>query len=813
MPPEPKETGAADRAGRLCEAANNASGLTRNIYFTFLLLGTYIAVTIGSTTDEQLLEVAPVTLPILNVGIPIVAFYAVVPWLFLLFHFYLLLQLYLLARKLHLFDAAVLTIDDEVSRADQYAQLFPFPFNYMVVDHQQGRLNRVLFGLVVWVTVILLPLILLVGAQIRFLPYHDAAITWSSRAAILMDLVFLWTFWPKIVTPSADIRRDWWMRIITGPVERIKIVIGWIGSFKRRLPPKIRKSGRPARARGILPLALTSFVAIVLSMLVAVLPGGSMETWVAHTIPERWLSAGERYGGHPYFGLTYLLFDASKAPFHRSLDLAGKTLVAGEPSAEVLAELQSDESAARERVLKQIIGLNLANRDLRFADFRNARMPKVNLRGSNLHGADLRLANLSRADMRPFDITDGGSCVLQEQERRLEENEQKQADINPPREPDGLYCLTNLQSTRLSGVSLENGTLGFADLQGTDMRDAQLQGARLGHARLQETNMQSVNAQDAYARYAKLSGARLVLAKLQGADLRNAHLQGASLFKVNLQGARLYDAQLIGAELSESQLQGADFGGAELQGADLERAMLYGARLTRTDLRGATLVGAKVQGADMRAARLDGADLTDAGLQGAALDRARLNGVDLQRAAIGGTSLTGTQFELSNFNELKRKEFTEEEYKALEERMRDKRRLDYINDKELLDKILQRLRKAIGREARFRSADAPEKVYCDGDTPFKTCLYDKDSKDYNLMLVDRFLAPLACNDVDIARSMLRRLHISRGEAPGLMWRKLSLADSLMRPDCQAGSGFLDELKGKYGEMSIKAKMYGVTLER
>lgn len=52
----------------------------------------YIGITIASTTDEQLLLVSPVTLPLLNVDLPIVDFYVVVPWLFTLIHFYLILQ-------------------------------------------------------------------------------------------------------------------------------------------------------------------------------------------------------------------------------------------------------------------------------------------------------------------------------------------------------------------------------------------------------------------------------------------------------------------------------------------------------------------------------------------------------------------------------------------------------------------------------------------------------------------------------------------------------------------------------------------------
>ena len=101
-----------------------------------MLFDTYIDITIGSTTDKQLLKVSPVTLPILNIQLPIVAFYAVILWQFLLFHFNLLIQLYLLSRKLYLFDAVVAEIHDKVVQNEQRIRLFHFPLSQMLTGAQ-----------------------------------------------------------------------------------------------------------------------------------------------------------------------------------------------------------------------------------------------------------------------------------------------------------------------------------------------------------------------------------------------------------------------------------------------------------------------------------------------------------------------------------------------------------------------------------------------------------------------------------------------------------------------------------------------------
>ena len=207
------------RVERLGGAVNDSAALVRNLYFSFLLLGTYIAVTIGATTDEQLLKGEPVTLPIIGVDLPIFAFYGVTPWLLLLFHLNLLMQLHLLSRRVHLFNAAVEQLADADLRREHRIGLFPFPFVQMMAGDRTARLTRWLSGLTVWVTIILLPLLLVLAAQVTFLPYHDVVMTGWQRLAVLLDVVLIWIFWPMIVTPVGQLVRLWWFRLWQGPLD------------------------------------------------------------------------------------------------------------------------------------------------------------------------------------------------------------------------------------------------------------------------------------------------------------------------------------------------------------------------------------------------------------------------------------------------------------------------------------------------------------------------------------------------------------------------------------------------------------------
>ena len=52
--------------------------------------------------------------------------------------------------------------------------------------------------LIALISLIIGPIALLVFFQLQFLPYHDEAISWWQRVALVLDLVLLWMLWPSI---------------------------------------------------------------------------------------------------------------------------------------------------------------------------------------------------------------------------------------------------------------------------------------------------------------------------------------------------------------------------------------------------------------------------------------------------------------------------------------------------------------------------------------------------------------------------------------------------------------------------------------
>ena len=207
--------------------------------------------------------------------------------------------------------------------------------------------------------------------------------------------------------------------------------------------------------------------------------------------------------------------------FHRNLDLQEKLLVANDPDLETLAKLQEPELKQQDRLalLVKIKGLDLKNRDLRFANLSKTKLWKADLRQTKLQQADLSNAKLHGIQWR-------------------------------------LVCLwgANLREPELQGADLL-----ITYLQGADFWRAELQGAQLGAAELQGATLREADLQGADFWYANLQGGDFGRAELQYAYLGHAKLQGANLVKAQLQCAYLEQAQMQGADLEYAQVGSANF--------------------------------------------------------------------------------------------------------------------------------------------------------------------------------------------------------------------------------------------------------------
>ncbi len=702
-PPAPP----ADNTEKLLGAANAASGPARNAWLAHLGLLAYLLITLAGVTDRDLLLNSPVELPVIKVAIPPFSFFLAAPILLLLVHLSLLVQHVMLARKYQHFSEEI--GDNEKNGARDHPDrrlVHNYVFSQLMAGPKPPLPLRMLMGLMIFVTFSLLPLLVLIFFQVKFLPYHDVATTHLHRLAILLDFILLFLVRPFIA--AAHLR----------PKGR-ELGVG-------------NKSSTWAFSYRSLSIAVSlCLVLMPFSLLVATVPQGcfwpgakltedcfSLDTKAAYL----WRAAQPEYSDEQQravfaptawlFGFDVLQDQIPRAwwqgPFfHRNLKLSESTLVREEPSLDVIASYLRAEETEEDAFTDLARGLSLGGRDLRYADLRAARFYKADLRGVKLQGALLSNANLH------------GAAISE----------------------------ANLQKADLFDAKMQGADLRETDLGGgADLRSANLERAFLSSANLQGAEIIRANLKEADLRSANLQRAAMSGANLQGADLSSANLREADLFDAKMQGAEIIRANLQEADLRSANLQGAAISGANLQGADLSSANLQEADLFDAKMQGAAIIRANLQGADLSEADLRGAVLIAADLQGASLDGTDLRGADLTRAKIWQTTPPSV-------GALEHADLTEINISSLDEVARNRLRtlIDETTNEALKARLQARLRPLLSTDADEEWKASAERKFWEAISTSPKPTPDK---------LSDFLAELACEDSTggrIANGVARRV--------------------------------------------------------
>jgi uncharacterized protein YjbI with pentapeptide repeats len=206
---------------------------------------------------------------------------------------------------------------------------------------------------------------------------------------------------------------------------------------------------------------------------------------------------------------------------------------------------------------------------------------KAPLGTPNLKGADLRNANMLRAFLPGAD---------------LREARMQGADLRHARMQGAFFDQAEMQGADLREAKMQGAGFSWAHMQGVNLNRAKMQSANFNRAQMQGANLSG----------AQMQGTDLHDANLQGVDLRGALMPGANLYRVEMQGSRFFRAKMQGVNLRQAEMQGATLQEAQMQGADLTRAKMKGADFSRANMQGAVLSHAKMRNADCRGVALEG---------------------------------------------------------------------------------------------------------------------------------------------------------------------------------------------------------------
>src|SRR6202045_330596 len=187
-------------AEALASTLNHSAERVQTLWFSFLTFMVYLAIATGTTTHRMLFLESPLNLPVLNIPLPLLGFYILTPIIFVTFHFYMLLNLVLLARTAKSFEDALVRAfpEDGEARETFRMRIENTLFVQLLVGGRLERegINAKLLSLMALITLALAPVALLLYLQIKFLPYHSEWRTWLHRGLLALDLILVWTLWP-----------------------------------------------------------------------------------------------------------------------------------------------------------------------------------------------------------------------------------------------------------------------------------------------------------------------------------------------------------------------------------------------------------------------------------------------------------------------------------------------------------------------------------------------------------------------------------------------------------------------------------------
>ncbi len=497
-------------AEQLLSSVNDAANAVSTRFVTFVSVGAYVAVTVASTTHEMLLRASNlVTLPLLNAQIPIIGpfgFYTIAPWLIVLLHSDLLLQLSILGNELARFDQELNQVE-EPKRTLLRQRVANFYYVLYLSGGAPSRFLHLLSAFITWMTAVMIPLALLLFIQIRFLPFHSPFDTWLHRAAIIVDVglilfILMPRLWPRL---RATARHT-----------------GWKLLFRQAVSVPIF-------------IALACAVTLFVSLVVATIPDGP--------------------GGTSYFA--------------QNMELRERVLTANVLSPEDINALRDagDPEKLREVLAKVMPFQALQGRDFRYADLYNAVLPRLDLRAVRSDNGEPAAPLPADCDARR-DCEDPPDCEERGLQRtQLIGANFAWASMQGAMFDEAILDESNLSWAKLQDGSLNRAHLNRAILASARLRGARLESAKLCGADLSEAEMDGSVVVGAHLRGANLRGARLSSANLAGADLRGADLSDADLTDANLTGARLQGAVLRGAKTRGARFDGANVELADLSAA------------------------------------------------------------------------------------------------------------------------------------------------------------------------------------------------------------------------------------------------------
>ncbi len=474
-----------------------SSDKNNKLLIIFYLTTLYIFISVLNTTDLMLLlPVDTFKMPLIDFELDLIYFYILAPLILILLHFNILFNYHEHLRKLDAYKSefTVETIDSSM-------------YNYVYVSLKHGLKKGKAIKVVLWLLVYLFPLLVLVAIYQRFADYHHQAITLLHLTIILIDVILICFY---LYVNSSYLKRTLSFWIFLGS----SIVVG------------------------VLEL---SYFFIFFYPLVS-----DYESELIFK-NKNWYVQGVCSAHRLFLGPDR---NQPKDCFPRIV-VTDKDIVKISKSSIYIPSLFSKYGKTdKELILQFGARVNLANRNLRYANLQNCILTRA-----DMHNTELQASNLNYTHLQAVKFDNA-----QLQDAKMREVKLQKAE----------FINTQLQGVSLVGADMtrtsfyDESNLSYAHMQGTtlfmtEFGDSYLEGADFRSAKLNETEFFNVNLRNASFKKAKVTNVSFYESQLKGVDFSGAHLTEVKFFKDNMNEALFQKAKLSEVSFSEGNRSSIDF--------------------------------------------------------------------------------------------------------------------------------------------------------------------------------------------------------------------------------------------------------------
>jgi uncharacterized protein YjbI with pentapeptide repeats len=408
-----KKTDFLEEATKTLDSLNKEASVARGVWITFNVVLAILAVSAMAVTHEDLFFGNPKSIPILNVEVPVTWFFFLSPPFIILLHFAMLLEHSLLARKAVAFNDILTQSNSSDAQKSIRHRASTYFFVQNIVAPDQSRI--ILWGtrLISWITLDLVPILVILLFQFQFLPYQHTTISWAHRIFVTVAVINVFVMGLSRRLPTLSIAQAFTSLARSNKVAFSAFILlltlptglTWLVALGAHERGAIYDYSRFGEKLGLFEVAIDdvqSSPASIFSQRLY-LPKIDFTT-------ERFRGKSPNLRGRNFVAANFSGAKMPKTDFSAA-DLSRADLSNGDFTGSSFACANRANLTAKEKSLLRIqkeesiscvnlYGADLRGANLRDADFEGAWMVLVNARGTDFRDANLEKANGFLADFR-----------------------------------------------------------------------------------------------------------------------------------------------------------------------------------------------------------------------------------------------------------------------------------------------------------------------------------------------------------------------------------------------------------------------------